>query len=206
MFQSIIWDFDGTLVDTYPAIARAVNTALAAYDKQADLPRVVELTSISLDHCIKTLAAEYALPIEQFDARFEQAYLTITPTDQPPFPGILPICEYCVATNRQAFIVTHRRNASLHQLLTTHQLNHFFTDIVAGDDGFARKPDPSACLYLIDKHHLDHTTTLLIGDRDFDVVAGQRAGIKTCLFGGTFLDIRPDFTITTFDELYAILG
>ncbi len=52
MFQSIIWDFDGTLVDTYPAIARAVNTALAAYGKQADLPRVVELTSISLDHCI----------------------------------------------------------------------------------------------------------------------------------------------------------
>jgi phosphoglycolate phosphatase len=114
MFQSIIWDFDGTLVDTYPAIARAVNTALASFGKAAALSRVIELSSISLERCIKTLAADYDLPLEAFDARFALAYRAITPTDQLPFPGIVSICDYCLATGRQCFIVTHRRKASLH--------------------------------------------------------------------------------------------
>src|SRR4051812_16541749 len=117
MFQAIIWDFDGTLVDTYPAIARAVNTALATFGRAAPLPRVIELSSISLDVCIKTLAADYDLPLDTLDTRFAEAYRTLTPADQPPFPGIVSVCEYCLATHRQCFIVTHRRKASLHTLL-----------------------------------------------------------------------------------------
>lgn len=206
MFHAIIWDFDGTLVDTYPAIGRAVNTALAPYGYAAPLSRIIELSSRSLADCITTLAAEFALPAEDLVARFEHAYSTITPADQPPFPGILRLCDHCLATNRPCFIVTHRRKASLHHLLTTHQLDRYFTDIVAGDDGFARKPDPSAIHFLIEKHALDRTTTLLVGDRDLDVVAGHQAGVATCLFNAAFPGIVPDFTITAFDDLYTLLG
>jgi beta-phosphoglucomutase-like phosphatase (HAD superfamily) len=49
MFRCIIWDFDGTLVDTYPEIARTINQALATFDKTACLERITELSSVSLD-------------------------------------------------------------------------------------------------------------------------------------------------------------
>src|SRR4051812_10609083 len=70
MFQSVIWDFDGTLVDTYPAIARAVNRALATFGRDASLARVIELSSICLDLCIKTLAADNDLHPDVLDAHF----------------------------------------------------------------------------------------------------------------------------------------
>ena len=58
MLRTVIWDFDGTICDTYPAIAHAVNTALARFGAQATLARVIELASISLERCIRTLAED----------------------------------------------------------------------------------------------------------------------------------------------------
>lgn len=206
MFQAIIWDFDGTLMDTYPAIARAVNLALAAFDMVVPLERIVELSSISLDYCIRELAQTHDLPYDQLDAQFTRAYQTVTPEEQPPFPDVIAVCQAIQRSHGRNFIVTHRRRASLQRLLTTHQMSAYFTDIIAGDDGFPRKPSPQSLLYLLQRHSLAPQHTLVIGDRDLDILAGQRAGVKTCLFRGSFSDLSPDLHIQSFQELLPILA
>ena len=202
MFQAIIWDFDGTLMDTYPEIARAVNQALATFGRSTSLERVTQLSCISMDVCMLELSKEFEISQEtlreQFDLFYNFEMLT-------PFPNVVDICKRFQASGGQNFIVTHRRKPSLHRLLLLHEMKPLFTDIIAGDDGFPHKPDPSAIRYLIDKHNLDVDNLLVVGDRDLDILAGQAVGAKTCLFRASFRDIFPTLTIKGFEELIPFL-
>jgi HAD superfamily hydrolase (TIGR01509 family) len=206
VFQAVIWDFDGTLVDTYPAIARAVNLALAASGASAALERIIELSSISLDHCLRELAQEHGAPYTALVAEFERAYRTVTPEEQRPFPGVVEVCQAIQQRGGRNFIVTHRRRASLDRLLAAHHMAAYFTDIVAADDGFPRKPDPAALLHLIRHHAIEPGSAIVIGDRELDILAGQRAGLKTCLFGAAHLELSPDLRIASYQELLKLLA
>ena len=97
MLCAVIRDFDGTICDTYRAIADAVNTALARFGAAATLARITDLASISLERCVRTLAEDFALPYDQLDAAFTAAYRHVRPHDQPPFPGVrdLPTTYRC---------------------------------------------------------------------------------------------------------------
>jgi HAD superfamily hydrolase (TIGR01509 family) len=201
MLKAVIWDFDGTICDTYPAIAYAVNAALASFHASPTFERIVELASISLDRCIHTLAAEHAIPYEQLDAAFKVTYQHVRPVDQPPFPGVVDLCQQLARAGIYNFIVTHRRRASLRVLLATHALESYFTDIIAADDGFPRKPAPDAIVHLLATYGIAPAEALVVGDRDIDILAGQAAGVPTCLFRASFADLRPTHTIMAYQEL-----
>ena len=51
-------------------------------------------------------------------------------------------------------------------------------------------------------HALKREETIAVGDRDIDILAGQAAGLFTCLFGAGTGETVPELTIHTFDELY----
>lgn len=80
-----------------------------------------------------------------------------------------------------------------------------FTEIITGDNHFARKPDPEALTYLLDKYELEPSQTAMVGDRPLDILAGQNAGVKTILFdeAGIFLDnvIKADVLIQTWQTM-----
>ena len=205
MLRAVIWDFDGTICDTYPAIAQAVNTALAQFSAQATLARIIDLASISLERCMRTLAEDFALPYDQLDAAFTAAYQHVRPSDQPPFPGVRDLCQRLTHAGIGNYIVTHRRRASLHILLDTHDLHTLFTHIITADDAFPRKPAPDAMLHLLATYGIAPSDALVIGDRELDIRAGQAAGIPTCLFRGTIPDPAPSRGITAFSELMDIV-
>lgn len=205
MLKAIFWDFDGTICDTYPAIARAVNAALATFGTSASLERVIELASISLDGCIRTLAQEYSIPHQELDAAFTETYKNVQPSEQMPFPGLVKLFEQLSTDGVQQFIVTHRRRRSLVALLELHKLQPYFTSIIAADDGFPKKPSPDALIYLLETYRFIPTEVLLIGDRDLDMLAGQAAGIPTCLFRSSFAEIHPTYTFTDYNELATII-
>ncbi len=205
MIRYIIWDFDGTLVDTYPEIARAVNQALATFGKTASLERVIELSSISLDFCVSELSKEFSISKEALEEQFDISYETVSREKQCPFPYVIEVCKRVQELGGQNFIVTHRRKKSLHELLLFHDLHSYFTDIVAGDDGFPRKPDPAAMRHLLEKHQLPVDKVLVIGDRPIDILVGQALEAKTCLFRASFPDVSPHMAIKGFDELLALL-
>ena len=205
MFRAVIWDFDGTICDTYPAIAGAINTALACFGVATSLEYVVALASTSLDYCVHTLATEYRIPYVQLDAVFRQTYQQIHLRDQPPFPGLTDLCTRLVAVGVKQFIVTHRRRESLLRLLSTHKLDSYFTHIIAADDGFPRKPAPDAMTHVLTTYAIDPADALVIGDRDVDILAGQAAGMPTCLFRATFPEITPTRTIWNYAELMDIV-
>jgi HAD superfamily hydrolase (TIGR01509 family) len=201
MIQHLIWDVDGTLFDTYPAIAGAFQAAAHDLGAAPAYDEVMRLAQISVDYCATTLCVTYALPADQLEELFEQHYRNVTPEDQPPFAGVEAVCEHIRAHGGLNLIVTHRRRAGLDRLLATHRLTDYFTDILCHDDAYPRKPDPAAFNALIAKHHLPHDVTLGIGDRDIDVLAAQAAGIQAALFGANYGASTPNFVFNDYTAL-----
>jgi phosphoglycolate phosphatase-like HAD superfamily hydrolase len=201
MIQHLIWDVDGTLFDTYPAIARAFQAALHDLGAAAPFDEIMRLAQISLDHCLNTLSSTCALAADDLEEQFDQHYQTVTPEEQPPFAGVQDVCEHIRARGGLNLIVTHRGRAGLDRLLAAHRLTDYFADMTSNDDAYPRKPDPAAFVALIEKHHLPLVTTLGVGDRDIDILAAQAADIRATLFGTNYGTATPDFSFTDYAAL-----
>ena len=203
--RNIIWDVDGTLFDTYPAIARAYRAALREFGQDAGLPRIVALARDSLSRCTASLAEEYGLDTAGFEATVAHYYERTPLTDQPPFPGAKEVCEQICRAGGQNVIVTHRGPRGTAELLAAAGLSGLFSGSITRADPYPRKPDPAAFNAIIKRHGLRRDATMAIGDRDIDVLAGKAAGLVTCFFGEASAGVDADITITDFEELARLL-
>lgn len=201
MIRNIIWDVDGTLFDTYPSFAKSFQ--LAIKDSGQDVPQdwIIEQARISIDYCVKTLAARCQLEEDFVGEKFGYHYSHSSPLDQPPFDGVIAICKYITESGGKNLIVTHRHSSGLIQLLDTFNMKGYFSGWTTADDGYKKKPDPEAFLITIDNHNLNLDETLTIGDRDIDILAGQAAGIRACLFGEPVTTCQPDLVFKDFNHL-----
>jgi phosphoglycolate phosphatase-like HAD superfamily hydrolase len=202
MIRNIIWDVDGTLFDTYPAIARSFKAALSDLGKDASLDWIQGLAQVSLSYCAKTLAERYQLNQEDIEQKFDEHYDYVKPEDQPPFPGVVTICDYICSIDGKNVIVTHRGSESTTELLDAHKMGHYFVGCIARDAGYPRKPDSAAFEAILKLYDLKVEETIAVGDRDIDVLAAQGSGVFACLFGMENEGVVADFTFGKFDELY----
>lgn len=205
MIRNIIWDVDGTLFDTYPAIARAFQIALSDLGKDASLDWIEGLARISLGSCVTALANHCQLDEEDIAHAFGERYDHTPPEEQPPFPGVITVCEHICTLGGRNVIVTHRGHEGTNELLAAHGMTRYFTGCLARDDGYPRKPDPAAFEAIVKTHNLQREETMVVGDRDIDILAGQAAGVFTCFFGREDAGVVADLTIGSFDELYRYL-
>ena len=207
MIQHLIWDVDGTLFDTYPALTRSFSMALRELGVTLPLDSdwITGLARQSLGQCVTTLAGKFNLSLEEVQDRFWQNYRSISPQDQPPFAGVMEVCETIRSTGGTNVIASHRGKASILGLLKAHGMTQYFQDYLAGDDPFPKKPDPAVFVEMIRRHQFKREETLAIGDRDIDILAGQAAGVRTCLFGSASSEVSPDCSITDYADLQRLI-
>jgi phosphoglycolate phosphatase-like HAD superfamily hydrolase len=205
MIRNLIWDLDGTLLDTYPTMTQAFVAALADLGQTVDPARVDSLARQSLGYCAEVLAGETGINPEEIANRFAEHYSEVPLAQQPPFPGVVEVCRCIFTRGGMNAIITHRGRESAWRLLQEHRLDTYFADILGHEDGYPRKPDPAVFTAMVQKHHLKPEETLAIGDREIDILAGKAAGLQTCLFGNAESSTDPDLTITDFMQLYEIL-
>ncbi len=205
MYRNIIWDLDGTIFDTYPAMARAFKAALNELGADAPLDWIENQAKISFGTCSLALATKFSLSELDILRVYREQYYRIPLSEQPIFEGVVDICELMLARGGLNLIVTHRNKTSAYRLLDASNISHYFTDRITQDAGFPKKPDPSAFQAMIDKHNLVHAETLAVGDRDLDVQAGQAAGLFSCLFTNRTSAVSPDLTFDDYDILQNFL-
>jgi phosphoglycolate phosphatase-like HAD superfamily hydrolase len=202
MIRNVIWDVDGTLFDTYPAISRAFGAALNELGADAPLGRIDGLARISLGECARVLAAEHGLDADRLGAAFARHYEQATPQEQPPFPGAREICDLVSRRGGRNVIVTHRGAAGTTALLAGSRLTERFAGWITRNDGYPRKPDPTAFVAIMARCDLVPAETLAVGDRDIDVLAGRAAGVRTCLVGHESGGVVADLTVADLHALY----
>lgn len=202
MIRHIIWDVDGTLFDTYPAFANSFQFALKDLGSDVPLDWITQQARISIDFCVKALADRCQLDEDLIGEKFDFYYSSSSALDQPPYEGVIEICKIIMESSGKNLIVTHRREASLIELLDTFNMRQYFSGWTTADDAYKRKPDPEAFLVTLTKHKLAPIETMTVGDRAIDILAGQAAGIKTCLFGDTLPTCQPDLIVQNYAQLF----
>lgn len=192
--KNYIWDFDGTLFNTYPVMLRALKQTIFEHHIhfEGDIIRFIKEKSI------REFADQYGTQAFLDDYHQLEDKLQQTPMYYPEIPTIL---KSIVKNGGQNFVVSHRDDKTYHYL---GELRPLFTEIITSDNQFARKPNPESLCYLIDRYQLDPNQTAMVGDRPLDILAGQNAGIKTILFDEanifTKLDLKADITVTTWEN------
>ena len=206
MIKNILWKVDGVLFDTYPAVTYAISKSLNEQGLSMALNVIDGLVRQSIDHCVETLCQRFKLDPELLRAQFAESYRMIDPANQSPFPDAREVCEAIHRLHGLNVIVTNRNVQSAQRLLRAHNFSSLIDDIFSVEQGYPRKPDPSMLLAILEKHNLKPGETLLIGDRDIDIQAGQAAGVHTCLFGQAELTISSDMQINAYGQLLEMLN
>lgn len=205
MIRNILWDVDGTLFDTYPAMTYAVSRALNELDISVPLNVIDGLARQSLEHCFTALAQRHRLDPDLLRSRYHAAYAQLPPANQPPLPGVAQVCAHIHGRGGCNVAVTHRSVASTQALLDVHGLAPLFAGIVSVAQGYPRKPDPAMVLAALERFGPDPAETLMVGDRALDIQAGQAAGVRACLFGRAQLAAPADFKVDDYGQLLAWL-
>ncbi|XXM73113.1 HAD-IA family hydrolase [Lysinibacillus sphaericus] len=166
--MNILWDFDGTLFDTYPAYTRVFSQVLG---DEADEQEIYDKLKISFSHAI----GFYKISAEQAE-EMKRLRKELSPVDMKPFAGVEDILKFAGSN----VIMTHKDRDGVLAILDHYGWTDYFADIVTIDDGFPRKPHSAAYLHL----HTKNKINLAIGDRDLDLLPAKELGIATCMFRG----------------------
>jgi HAD superfamily hydrolase (TIGR01549 family) len=185
---NILWDFDGTLFDTYPAYTELFREVLQHKHSAEEIMRELKK---SFTHAIR----HFAFTEEQI-RESERLGTLLKPEQFLPFPGVEEVLK-AAGTN---VIMTHKPRKPLLDILRHYGWERYFADIVAGDDGYPRKPDPASYIYLNGRNKLD----LIIGDRELDILPGKALGIKTCLFQND--TPGADFYLRHYDDFFRVVA
>ena len=172
--RHFFWDFDGTLMDTYPMMTDAFVRAAGSMGVTVSRERTLNLLKETLAHCANVIASENGLDAAALTAAFRREERMAEVTVLPGIPETLK------ALGGHHYLVTHRNRAALESLRGAGLLA-LFDDFVTSEDGLPRKPEPDMLLHLIRKHGLNPAECVMIGDRPLDTASGRRAGMLSCL-------------------------
>ena len=183
--RHVIWDFDGTLVDTYPAITAQVVAALRELGVEEDARHVRELLNASMAETLAFLSSRHRLDPRAVQDAYHATYDEAGHAASPAFPGARPVLEAVRARGGLNLVVTHRSRASVLSLLDSTGLLPLMDDMLSVQEGFVRKPSPEMFEHVMARHALMAPEVVVVGDRLLDVRAGRAAGCLTVLFGST---------------------
>ena len=200
IYRNLIWDFDGTLYNTYPQVAAAMVAALADLGHPIDSAEAYRLVKVTVFHAITVYAERFGLSSAELLAVFQAHHAK--ETHFPMMPGL----RECLAETKRMgcrhYLFTHRDRKAIEQLADD-GLVPFFEDAVTRESGFADKPSPEAIEHLIRVHGFRARDTLMIGDRDIDIQSGQAAGAAGVLFDpdGFYPGLKVDYSIRSLSDI-----
>ena len=214
----LIFDLDGTLVDSVPDIGAAANVMLRALGCAAVTEEQVRswvgngaaklvqraLTG-NMDGEPDSMLCERALPLF-FDAYQRNVYVRSN-----VYPGVVATLDRFFADGFNMACVTNKPARHTGQVLEQAGLADFFCSIVAGDDLDVKKPDPGQLLFACEQMGLPPRECLMIGDSVSDVGAARAANIPViCMTYGYNQGLDPatlaaDVSIDAFADLIALV-
>ena len=206
MIKHIIWDFDGTLFDSYPGMVNAFLRALKKYEIEAEYDEVLKLFLNSEKTAVQYYQNQFLLG-EELTEVYQDEKSHIDLSNMLPFPYAKEVCQRIKEAGRYNYILTHR-GSTTYDILRKNGMVELFTEIVTKDNQFARKPDPEAIYYLLDKYQIHPKEAMIVGDREIEILLGQKAKVKTCFYesGNREPELQADYRVKSLEEVLTMLN
>lgn len=213
----VMFDLDGTLLDTAPQIAEAANRMLVALGKPM-LPQAQISTYIGegvqnlIKRCL-SVSVQTEPDVELF-AKAQPLYhgfYAANANESQPFTGVLPALKTLKALGYVLACVTNKPEAFTLPLLKKAGLADFFEMVVSGDTLPKKKPDPLPLLHICQKLGVLPAEAMLVGDSETDIQAAHAAGcfVVTVPYGynqGRAIDVATvDATVQQLTEVANLL-
>lgn len=176
--KNYIWDFDGMLFDSYPHIVSSFCRMMEEIGKEADPAEAQPLFEISYGVAYEHygIGEEEKLIHQKYEHDYELEPKAV------PFPNTIETIKTLYERGARHFLYTHRGHETSQHYLKQYGLDAYFEGCVDSSHKFSPKPSPDAINWICGTFGLDKSETVMIGDREIDVMAGKNAGVFGCLF------------------------
>ncbi|MBI3768965.1 MAG: HAD hydrolase-like protein [Deltaproteobacteria bacterium] len=210
-FGHLVFDLDGTLVDTKDDLAEAVNVTLRELGLPPEDPHTLwgYVGHGARALLERALGAEHTHLLEPGVAIFMPWYRAHLLDHSVLYPGLGAVVETLAEEGVLFSVLTNKPEDMSRAIVDGLGLGALFPRLVGGDTLAAKKPDPSGLLRLIGDTGVPAARTLMIGDSPIDVTTGRNAGVATCgvLWGFSGPSVREsaaDVLIAAPDELLRV--
>lgn len=207
--RAVIFDLDGTLIDSMPLVLRAFAHALAPFRPDLDENAIFLRLGGPPARTFLELTGDgekTAEALRRYDTfGFENGALA------DPFSGMRIFLEKLRTRGVKLAVWTGRDRHSTEAIFTAHDLAGFFSTVVCGDDLDTHKPHPGGLLEILTRLSLRPDEALYAGDADADVLGGAEAGVRTVLIThgrevDTAIRLRAWQVVDKPEQAYLLLG
>lgn len=212
--QLITFDLDGTLIDSVPDLAVAVQkalheVALAAPDENIVRDWVGNGAQVLMERALRwalNSAPEENLQTAAYEA-FMRHYGVAPNTLTQLYPGVEQTLRALHGEGYRLALVTNKPERFIAPILSHFELLPLFTLCIGGDTLNEKKPSPIPLLHVANQLDISPSASVMVGDSQHDIVAGKAAGFTTIALpygynhGEPIQSSQPDLLIASLVEL-----
>jgi phosphoglycolate phosphatase len=212
----LVFDLDGTLVDTAPDLMHATNHVLTSLGRR---PISMDEVRAFVGHGARALIArgleatgEPVAPraLEALYQKFLLYYSSNIAVASAPFPGLMALLKQCKAAGIAMGVCTNKLEGLSVQLLDALDMTSYFTAIVGSDTLGISKPDPAPYFETLRRLGAEDAPSIMIGDSETDIKTARAAGVPviTVSFGYTAKPVHiysPDHVVDHFAEMWPLI-
>lgn len=211
----VIFDFDGTIMDTRKAIVIAKQETmrqmgLPVADEQTCAKTIGLSSKMGFKHIYPELTEERLdMCVQNYRKNFDDIKEKVPPT---LFTDVVDTLNTLKNKGIVCTIATSRNGKSLREFLDKMNITAFFTYLVAAEDTTLLKPNAEPVIKTLNDLSYNTEQTLVVGDMPMDILMGKNAGVYTCgvTYGNSdkdsLLEAGADFIIDGINELLDVLS
>jgi HAD superfamily hydrolase (TIGR01509 family) len=202
LLQGVIFDIDGTLVDSNDAHAQSWVDTFAEADYEVPFDVVRPLIGMGADKLLpKTIGVKHdSKEGKKLLARRSEIFRRKYLPHLQPLPGSRALVLRVRAEGLKPIVATSAKEDELKDLLKAAGVNDLMEEKATSSDAKRSKPDPDIVEAAIEESGIDAANLIMIGDTPYDVEAAKRAGVRAIAFrSGGWTDDKLQGAIAIYD-------
>lgn len=212
--EAILFDFDGTLVDTNEVILKSwQHTFLALTGKEGDRKEIIRSYGEPLRDTMRRFFGGTEEEVEEHVAIYRDYQKTIFLDEIRLFQGVERTLEKLKQQGYKLALVTSRLAASTQEGLKKFEMDNFFDTVVTADDTQAHKPDPEPVQIALERLGTPPDQALMVGDTWLDIECARNADVQSALAGWSLRQTKdilqqctPDYIIHTMRSILKMVN
>lgn len=211
-YDALLFDLDGTLVDTVPEISDAVNATLSEFGLGPVSPDQIRgwvghgAAAVMAEALASVQGAERKLKLDTLMPAFERNYYWCCGKRSRTYPGVEVALDALARRGVPMALITNKEGKYVRRVLRAHRLDRFFVAMTVGDSLATRKPDPLTVQTVLAQFRVTPPCALLVGDSEIDIQTARNAKVPVWLVSYGYCkvaarDAGADRVITTLVDL-----